>query len=127
MVVANDSSTQNSPTSTPAPQPTAEDLQFNDAVQGAIWLRAHMREPDSFRLTQAIIVDTKSTSGNVCYEYLAKNVLGGMAVGHAVYIQGGMIPITDDTPGFHGLWKDVCGNRSGEDKTDEVAAVLKFK
>ena len=80
-------------------------LQF--AAGGALMLRKSMRNPDSFKLTSADIIDA---TGTVCYEYRAQNGFGGMNVGQAVLTPKGAFK-TDDMNGFDSLWNHECAHK----------------
>lgn len=92
-----------------------DNARYTFAVLGARRLKVAMRNPDSFRLTSALIM----TNGAVCYEYRAQNGFGGMNKGQAVLAPHGTFK-TDEMDGFAHLWNGECANRTGEDKTWEV-------
>jgi hypothetical protein len=78
--------TQNSDAVQSAPSPAEqaakqkEDGEFQFAVMGAKQLHDSMRNPDSFKLGETLIM----SDGATCYDYRAQNGFGGMNVGHAV-------------------------------------------
>lgn len=115
-------SEDNSPTTPSQPQTPAQvaaqkkrDTQFAVAVLGAKTLRKAMRNPDSFKLSQVLIM----ADGSVCYEYRAQNGFGGMNIGHAVLDSSGKFR-TDEMSAFTATWNKKCANKTGEDKTRDV-------
>ena len=115
----------NTPTSTPAPTQAEqlakkladakEELIFQRAVAGAKTLKESMRNPDSFKLSQALMMN----DGAVCYEYRAQNGFGGMNVGQAVLSPKGKFK-SSESDGFSSLWNKECAHKIGTDKTWEV-------
>lgn len=111
--------------STPAPSPAEQnakraadaidEMKVERAVLGAKQLRDSMRNPDSFKLSQALIMD----DGAVCYEYRAQNGFGGMNVGQAALSPKGKFK-SSESEGFSALWKRECANKLGTDKTQVV-------
>lgn len=103
----------------PAPPQTPEQIaakkKKDEAVAraqiGARLLKQAMRDPDSFKLSQALVMD----SGAVCYEYRARNGFGGMNVGHAVLSEDAKTFRTNEMSGFTALWNKACANKTGED------------
>jgi hypothetical protein len=85
--------TTNTPASTPAPTQeqqdakraadAAEEMRFQRVVLGAKQLRDSMRNPDSFKLSEALMMK----DGAVCYEYRAQNGFGGMNLGQQCSLQ----------------------------------------
>lgn len=92
-----------------------EDIIFQRAAAGAKQLRESMRNPDSFKLVQALIMD----DGAVCYEYRAANGFGGLNVAEAALSPGGQFR-TSDSERFESLWNKECRKKTGDDKTWEV-------
>lgn len=84
---------------------------------GARTLREDMRNPDSFKLVQVLIMKDNT----VCYEYRAQNGFGGMNIGDAVLSPNGTMK-TSEEPGFTPLWNKRCLNKIGKDATQEVGA-----
>jgi hypothetical protein len=82
------------------------------AVLGARSLRSAMRNPDAFKLEQALVMSNCS----VCYVYRAQNGFGGMNRGHAVLTGKGQFK-SDEMAGFSALWKRECANKTGGDET----------
>jgi hypothetical protein len=84
------------------------------AMAGAISLRSAMRNPDSFRLANALGVSQHT----VCVTYRSQNGYGGLNVGHAVVRQEGVS--ADDGA----RWNRYCGHQVGVNLTDLVQAAL---
>lgn len=82
-----------------------DDAAMRLALAGARSLKQAMRNPDSFKLSQALVMN----DGSVCYEYRSQNGFGGMAVGNAVATPDGKLH-TDDRS-----WNRRCANKSGKD------------
>lgn len=91
------------------------------AAEAAKRLREAMRNPDSFKLSQASIMD----DGAVCYELRAQNGFGGMNVGQAVLSPSGQLR-TNETDGFVPLWNRECTGKTGTDKTWDVGYLAGF-
>lgn len=117
------SPTPSTPVVSPAQQVAnqkAEDA-FQRAVAGAKQLQKSMRNPDSFRLVEALIMD----DGATCYDYRAQNGFGGMNVGHAVLAPNDQFK-SSDSPGYVTLWNKECGNKTGVDKTWQIGYAAGF-
>ena len=125
ILVAIISPTNQTPKPAPTPAQKAADQKneanFQRAVLGAKQLQKAMRNPDSFKLTQVLIMD----DGAVCYEYRAQNGFGGMNVGKAALSPKGQFK-TSENPGFAGLWNKECANKTGEEKSWEVGYAAGF-
>ena len=89
------------------------DVQIGLAQLGAKTLKSSMRDPDSFKLEAALVME----DGAVCYEYRARNGFGGMNRGQAVLQTSGkrFAFKSSEQPGFMPLWNRECANKSGED------------
>lgn len=113
--------TKPAPTQTPEQiaQKKKEDEAIHLAVAGAKLLKKSMRNPDSFKLESALVIDK---SGAVCYEYHGQNGFGGMDVGHAVIAGDGKQFLTNDMDGFVSLWNRECANKPGQ----EVATAIRW-
>jgi len=98
-----------------------EEAAFQRAVQGAKQLRDSMRNPDSFKLGQTLVMN----DGAVCYDYRAQNGFGGMNVGHAVLAPSGIFK-TDESSGFRTFWNKECTGKTGLDKTWEIGYAAGF-
>jgi len=117
-----------SPTpSTPAVTPAQaaakqkDEAAFERAVAGAKQLRESMRNPDSFKLTQTLIMD----NGAVCYEYRAQNGFGGLNVGKAVLSPNGQFK-SDESDGFSVPWNKHCAHKTATDSAWEVGYAAGF-
>jgi hypothetical protein len=105
------------PTPSPAEQAAKQKEQaaLVVAAEGAKRLRDAMRNPDSFKLAQVLIMNDQA----VCYDFRSQNGFGGMNLGHAVLSPSGQLR-TNEMSGFYTLWNKECGNKTGADKTREV-------
>ena len=61
----------------------AQTARLTLAANGAAALRDRMRDPDSFKVTSALVL----SDDTVCYEYRSRNGFGGMNDGYAVLIK----------------------------------------
>jgi flagellar biosynthesis GTPase FlhF len=89
----------------------------NRAMVGAKALRNSMRNPDSFKMISALVIDG---SGAVCYEYRAQNGFGGMNVGKATLSSDGKKFLSSEQEGFASLWNRECAKKRGQDVTAAV-------
>jgi hypothetical protein len=78
-----------------------------------------MRDPDSFKVTQALDMP----DGAVCYSYQAKNGFGGMDQGEAVLFNGKFLDSSMD--GFHQFNEQECVDKTGKVETDFINSELK--
>jgi hypothetical protein len=98
------------------PEAQKNEVYFQYAVQGAKALRDEMRNPDSFKLNQVILMP----DGAACYTYRAQNGFGGMDAGYYVLPPDGQGRTNEDA-GFSSAWKKECVKQGGgTDKTWEV-------
>ncbi|MGB8339650.1 MAG: hypothetical protein WCD07_10560 [Burkholderiales bacterium] len=97
-----------------------EDATVQRATVGAVTLKKIMRDPESFKLESALVIDG---SGAVCYDYRAKNGFGGTNVGHAVLSGDGKLFKTSDMDGFTRLWNKECAGKRG---TEAATAIRWF-
>lgn len=104
------------PTAPQTPEQIAEQTKRDAAVQratvGAATLKKSMRNPDSFKLESALVINGTDA---VCYTYRAQNGFGGMNAGQAVLSADATQFKTDDMDGFAKLWNKECGDKSGQD------------
>jgi hypothetical protein len=98
-----------------------DEAAFQRAVAGAKQLRNAMRNPNSFKLGETLIMD----DGAVCYDYRSQNGFGGMNVGHAVLSPSGQFK-TDELNGFTAMWNKECAKHTGTDKTWEIGLAAGF-
>ncbi|WP_175994386.1 hypothetical protein [Burkholderia vietnamiensis] len=73
-------------------------------------LRRSMRDPDSFKLESAFAV---AGSGDICYQYRARNGFGGMEAGAAIV--GKRDVVTDNAKSLRTEWGKRCAGKAGED------------
>ena len=91
------------------------ETRFQLAVLGAKELRDSARDPDSFKLTEALLM----VDNAVCYNFRAKNGFGGYGRGAAVLSPNGTV-LASGSSGFEALWRKECKGKLGDDKTWEV-------
>lgn len=103
------------------PKKQKEEAEFQRAVAGAKQLRASARNPDSFKLESALIMD----DGAVCYEFRSQNGFGGMDRAQAVLAPSGKFK-SSESSGFGSLWNKECGGKTGEDDTKIVVRAAGF-
>lgn len=94
-----------------------EDAAVQRAAAGAVLLKKAMRDPDTFKLESALIIDGR---GAVCYDYRAKNGFGGVTPGHAVLSSDGKKFKTDEMDGFAMLWNKECADKSGTETATAI-------
>jgi hypothetical protein len=112
------SSGTSSPPSSSKPPETPEqkaererkDAAVQRATVGAVVLKKSMRDPESFKLESALVIDG---SRAVCYDYRAKNGFGGTNVGQAVLAGDGTTFKTSEMAGFTRLWNKECASKTG--------------
>lgn len=100
---------------------TAEEQKADEVVQRALlgsrMLKSSMRDPDSYKLETAIVIND---SGAVCYEYRANNGFGGVNIGSAVLSGDGKSFKTHEMNGFEKLWNIECENKTGYDAATAI-------
>jgi hypothetical protein len=106
------------------PQPAApsaeqqkEDQAVKIALVGAGLLKKSMRDPDSFKLEQVLVMDKTNA---VCYDYRARNGFGGYNKGQAVLSPDLKNFKTNNEAGFNTLWNKWCGEKQGTDVTKRL-------
>lgn len=87
------------------------------ALVGAGLLKKGMRDPDSFKLQQVLVMDKTNA---VCYDYNARNGFGGYNHGQAVLSPDLKNFKTSEQNGFHQLWNKWCGDKQGTDVTKRL-------
>lgn len=101
-----------------SPKPTPKvDAMATRAADGAKRLKKAMRNPESFRLESAVIVDGDSA---ICYEYRAENGFGGKTVGQAAIDTKTGDLRHSDMRDFNAFWDRTCGGKSGRDVANAV-------
>lgn len=88
---------------------TPKDIALGNATMAAMRLKASMKDPSSFKVLQALMMDDLTA----CIEYTAKNSFGALTRSNAVLPNGGNKFITDNDPSFNALDKKLCANKSG--------------
>jgi hypothetical protein len=88
-----------------------KDEAITRGVAGSGVLKKNMRNPQSFSLSSAIVIDG---TGAACYEYRSQNGFGGMNQGRAALSADGKAFLTSEMPGFSKLWNKECANKSGQ-------------
>jgi hypothetical protein len=99
------------------PEQAKKDAAVQRAVLGARVLKKAMRDPDSFKLESALVIDG---SRAVCYDYRAKNGFGGYNTGHAVLAGDGTTFKTNEMPGFTKLWNKQCSGKQGIEEATAI-------
>ena len=113
--------TTNSTTQTPSQTPeqkaatAKQDAAIQRAANGAVLLKKTMRDPDSFKLESALVIDG---TGTVCYEYRAKNGFGGTNAEKAVL--SGKRFLNNTMDGFVKLWNKECAGKSGQEAVTAI-------
>ena len=92
------------------------------AMSGAIALKKMMRDPESFKLESALVMES---TGGVCYEYRSKNGFGGVNAGQAVLSADLKNFKTSEDHGFATLWDKECANRRGTETAAGLGWLLK--
>ncbi len=93
------------------------------ATVGAASLKKAMKDPKSFTLTSALVMD----DGTACYEYRAMNSFGASLPSRAVMLATGKMMTKDQDGGsFSKAWNGRCANKSGREIANiiEIAGAL---
>ncbi len=98
-----------------AAEKKAKDAHWQAAELGAMTLRKAMRNPDSFQLSQVLLMP----DGAVCYDYRAQNGFGGMNREYAVLTASGRLTANENGP-----WNRECANKTGEEGTAAMNVAL---
>jgi hypothetical protein len=101
----------------PAPVDQKQEQAVKIALVGAGMLKKGMRDPDSFKLRQVLVMDTTNA---VCYDYNARNGFGGYNHGQAVLSPDLKNFKTSEQDGFRQLWNKWCGDKKGTDVTNRL-------
>lgn len=108
------------------PEKSAEEIAIETgtttAAVAAKALHDAMRNPDSFVLEKALVMD----SGAVCIEYRAQNGFGGMNRASAVVPPGTTKLLNSDGPGFDKSWNKNCAGKTGHDVTQQAEMYMKL-
>ena len=109
-----------------APEKTAEELRHEKEVTvatvAAKSIKAALRNPDSFVLESALVMD----SGAVCLDYRAQNGFGGMNREQAVVPANTTKLFGTDTQGFKSAWRTHCAGKTRRDVTYLVNQYIKL-
>lgn len=93
------------------------DAAVQRAALGAQILKKSMRDPESFKLESALVIEK---TGAVCYDYRARNGFGGINVGHAVLGPDGKKFMTNEMEGFSAFWNRECANKPGQEVSTAI-------
>lgn len=99
----------------------ARSLRNDRAVGAAKLLRDAMKDPESFSVQSALIME----SGAVCYEYRAKNSFAAVVPGMAVLTaKGGMIATGGNERALDKAWREECAGKMGRDVSSLIGFSL---
>jgi hypothetical protein len=91
---------------------TKENAQIGMAIIGAQQLKQSAKDPKTFELESAILMD----SGAVCYQYRAHNAFNAILEGHTVLTEKTKLLVEDnDENDFVASWKRLCLHNSGSE------------
>lgn len=93
-------------------QKRKDDAAVQLATAGARLLKKAAKNPDSFKLESALVVEK---TGAVCYQYRAQNSFGAIVPGQAVLSANGKRFLTDTDDGFVRSWNAQCGGKTGRE------------
>lgn len=97
------------------------DAKVTAAAVGAAHIKRAMKDPESFSLESAILME----NGATCYEYRAKNSFSAVAPGKAVLTHDGQIVASGSGAGkLEKAWNAECGGKSGKDVTAGINFTL---
>jgi hypothetical protein len=116
------SSNTESTAASPSPAEQARSATLNAGALAVEFLRRNMRNPDSFSLDDATLLD----SGTFCFTYRGQNGFGGMNVEHAVMNEKSSTFEAEGQPDFETAWRHHCAGKPGEDVTDEIQSRAEF-
>lgn len=94
----------------------------NTVYGGMRLLKMNMRDPSSFQLESAVLMDSKA----ICYTYRARNGYGGLNLEHAVLNHEGTAILTEQMNGFAATWNRDCRKKGGHDYAEEINAIAKY-
>jgi hypothetical protein len=97
-------------------QQEEDETRVNVALIGAGTLKKAMRDPESFKLESAIIMD----DGYVCYAYRSRNGFGGYTKGSAVVSADMKTFKSSDNEGFRSIWRKHCEDKRGTDVANRL-------
>jgi hypothetical protein len=96
------------------------DAAIKRAAEGVRKLKHRMKDPQAFRLDNAVVMET----GAVCYFFQGENMFGYIKPRQAVLSPDGVTFLHDEQEEFHELWKAECDAKAGEDVTGGINWVL---
>ena len=94
-----------------------DDAAVERARAGAVALKKSMRNPDSFTLESALVIEGTNA---VCFQYRGQNGFGGMNAGQAVLGRDGKSFLTNEMKGFTGLWNRDCAKQRGTEVSTAI-------
>jgi hypothetical protein len=86
----------------------AEEAQWRAAVLAVRQLRSSMKNPDSFKLEEALRMD----DGSLCLSYRATNSFNALVPGQAVITKKAFVT-SDTRDRFAPVWNKHCANKAG--------------
>jgi len=95
---------------------------FQLAVAGALMLRDRMRNPESFVVESALVIDGSET---LCYQYRAQNGFGGMGREIAVIAVKSNKVAYGSNNQVRTLWNKECANKPNE-SIETVNSALRY-
>jgi hypothetical protein len=96
------------------PKQNEEELHL---IIGAGTLRKSMKNPSSFELEMALLIDGARTA---CYSYRGRNSFNAVVPGQAVFIFDTQRLMTNNDEGFAKEWNGRCANKPGTDYTHRI-------
>jgi len=108
-------------TQAPSPEQTKLNPEEYLVSVGMRQVRNVIRDPDSFQITDAVVVP----DGIGCIDYRYRNGVDSMNAGKAVVLPDGTVRIQEqDGDTFVTLWNKECAGVAGKDVTSSVQTAL---
>ena len=104
-----------------AKTPLPPDPESDAALLAVMAVRKAQRNPDSFVLEQAMVMDKA-----VCLAWRGQNGFGGMNRGQSVVARDLTYAFNDHENGFIKAWNRDCANKSGRDLTSIMQGHLRY-
>lgn len=104
------------------PDKATVDSAYQNALVGAMSLKARARDPTRFVLEEALVMDDSLAT---CYQFRAANGFGGMNRGQAVLTLDRKQFRTNDDPGFTNLYNRICAGKPGKPATAAINGMLR--
>ncbi len=98
--------------STPSPAKEARDGAFNVAYYTVQGVKNRLKDPDSAKFGNVIVVETEKYGRVVCGEVNAKNGFGGYTGSKGFVGKGGLVLLEGDAP-FGEAWNELCAGNKG--------------